>query len=129
LRAKGKKLTLREQVKALRRDRRRLRIELVGCKRTIAATDNDIVRLRSALQQSRSEAAGWREKFQLRQEIDHAAYDMCASQVTSEERRLFEASPAYRQYRRWRAAREEAAPYSDAERARLMVLTGNGRAP
>jgi len=129
LKAKGRKPTLRDQVKALRRDRRLLRIELVECRRTIAETDKNILRLRSALQQSRSETAGWREKFQLQQEADHAAYDACAGEVTSEERRLFEASPAYRQYRRWRAAREEAAPYSDAEKARLMTLTGNGRAP
>lgn len=60
---------------------------------------------------------------------DWAAFDGAVDATTAAEVALFQASPAYIKYQQARAVREEARPFTEAEKARRLLQGGNWRAP
>ena len=87
-----------------------------------------MVEVRS-LRQKLSTAEWEVERLRGIEAANFADYDRAFDETTSAERALFEASPAYVRYRQLRAAREELRPFTDAEKARRMLVAGNWRAP
>ena len=82
-----------------------------------------------SLRQKLSTAEWEVERLRGIEAANFADYDRAFDETTSAERALFEASPAYVRYRQLRAAREELRPFTDAEKARRMLVAGNWRAP
>ena len=68
----------------------------------VAALMRENERLQSRVDAFESDAR-WRQR---EKEMAYAAFDRCNDEVTRHELELFEASPAYQKYQRWRHGKE-----------------------
>jgi hypothetical protein len=96
-----------------------------ACLHTIKVQSGEILRLQEKLAKYKAEER-WRKR---EEEINWETYDRAVDATTQAERDLFVASPAYKKYQRAREARAEQEPWSEGDKKRRMLNTGNWRAP